>query len=153
MALNSYYHSVFTNDDGRLPLPPFPAQTDEAFGSPYLGKTVEKALTELKLNKVAGQDRVESRILKECAIEMAPLLHQIFCKSLEVSEVPEQWKRANIVPIHKKSIMGNFRPVACKVQQKILCSAIMSFLVSNNLINGPSLFGTMEGHGGQQQWR
>ena len=99
VALNSYYHSVFTYDDGRLPLPPFPAQTNEKLSDVHISvEAVEKALTELKPNKAAGPDRVESRILKECAVEMAPLLHQLFCKSLEVSEVPEQWKRANIVP-------------------------------------------------------
>ena len=49
---------------------------------------------------------------------------------------------ANIVPIHKggsKAVMGNFRPVALtsiisKVFERILCSAIMSFLVTNKLI-------------------
>ena len=49
---------------------------------------------------------------------------------------------ANIVPIHKggsKAVMGNFRPVALtsiisKVFERILCSAIMSFLMTNGLI-------------------
>ena len=63
---------------------------------------------------------------------------------MEEAVVPEQWKNANIVPIHKKgskSVMGNFWPVAltsiiCKVTEKILCVAIMSFLVNSNLISG-----------------
>ena len=56
--------------------------------------------------------------------------------------VPDQWKEAEIVPIHKggsKAIMANFRPVAltsivCKVFEKIICSAILAFLAAHHLI-------------------
>ena len=34
----------------------------------------------LNPNKVNGPDEVESRLVKECAEEMAPMLHQIFRK-------------------------------------------------------------------------
>ena len=85
---------------------------------------------------------MESRILKECAKELAPKFCQIFRKSMDDGMVPQRWKEANIVPIHKggsKATMSNFRPVAltsvmCKVMERIVCSAIMSHLVSNKLI-------------------
>ena len=56
------------------------------------------------------------------------------------------------MPIHKggsKAIMSNYRPVAltsaiCKVMEKILCSAIMSFLMRNNLIS-PQQHGFVHG--------
>ena len=56
------------------------------------------------------------------------------------------------MPIHKgrsKAIMSNYRPVAltsaiCKVMEKILCSAIMSFLMRNNLIS-PQQHGFVRG--------
>ena len=84
----------------------------------------------------------ESRLMKECAEELAPILHQIYRQSIDESEVPELWKEAEIVPIHKggsKAVMTNLRPVAltsvvCKVLEKILCSAILAFLTTNNLI-------------------
>ena len=84
-----------------------------------------------------------SRTMKECAKELAPHLCKIYQKSLDDGEVPQLWKEANIVPIHKsgsKAIMANFRPVAltsviCKVFERIICSAVMSFLMSNDLIS------------------
>ena len=142
-ALNTYYHSVFTRDDGSSPLPVFGARTDEKIQDVYIAtEQVEEVMLGLNPNKASGPDGVESRFLKECAVELAPILQEIYRKSLDVASVPPQWKEANIVPIHKggsKAVMGNFRPVALtsiisKVFERILCSAIMSFLVTNKLI-------------------
>ena len=80
--------------------------------------------------------------MKECAEDLAPILHQIYRSSLDETEVPCLWKEAEVVPIHKsgsKAVMANFRPVAltsiaCKVFEKILCAAILAFLTANNLI-------------------
>ena len=143
-ALNTYYHSVFTRDDGILAPPEFPDKTEERITDVFFTvETVEEKLLELDPNKAAGPDRIESRLMKECAEELAPILHQIYRKSIDESEVPEQWKEAEVVPIHKggsKAVMANFRPVAltsvvCKVLEKILCSAILAFLTTNNLIS------------------
>ena len=106
------------------------------------GLTVFFNFTAIFPNKAAGPDKVESRLLKDCATEMAPILCGIFRKSMDEGEVPNTWKEAHIIPIHKKgnkAIMGNFRPVAltsviCKVFEKIVCTAILSFLTRNDLI-------------------
>ena len=106
-------------------------------------EVVEEVLLGLDPNKAAGPDGMASRTLKECAKELSPYLCEIFRKSLDNGEVPQLWKEANIVPIHKsgsKAIMANFRPVAltsvvCKVMERIICSAIMSFLDTNRLIS------------------
>ena len=59
---------------------------------------------------------------------------------MDVGEVPEPWKEANIVQIHKtgsKTKMANFRPasVISRVCEKILCLTIMAFLTRNFLIS------------------
>ena len=115
-------------------------------------ESVEEIFTNLKPNKAAGPDGVESRLLKECAEDIAPILCEIFRKSLEEGEVPKQWKQANIILIHKKgnkAIMINFRPVALtsvisKVFEKIICAAIVCFLTRNNLIT-PQQHGFVKG--------
>ena len=141
-ALSSYYDTVFTRDDGKS-APNFPSQTEEKISDVYLSvEAVEEKLRELNPNKASGPDGVEGRILKECAVEIAPILLQIFRKSIDESEVPEQWKVAEIVPIHKggsKAVMANFRPVAltsvvCKVLERMICSAILAFLATHSLI-------------------
>ena len=46
---------------------------------------------------------------------MAPLLTLIFQASIQQGTVPDEWKKANVVPIHKKgsrSDLGNYRPVS-----------------------------------------
>ena len=142
-ALNTYYHSVFTRDDGMSAPPDFPERTKEKITDvEFMVETITEKLQELKPNKAAGPDKVEGRLLKECAEEVAPILQQIFRKSLDEAEVPRRWKEAEIVPIHKggsKAIMANFRPIAltsvvCKVMEKIVCSTILAFLTANQLI-------------------
>ena len=142
-SLNNYYHTVFTRDDG-TETPAFPDKTGEKIQDVIFSITdIEERLTQVNPNKAAGPDGIESRLMKTCAGEMAPILHKIYRKSLDEGEVPELWKEAEIVPIHKggsKAIMGNFRPVALtsvvsKIFEKIICSAIQTFLVTNDLIS------------------
>lgn len=151
-ALNEYYHSVFTYDDG-VNTPAFEEQTQDRLPDvTIMTETVEEVLLSLNVNKAAGPDGIESRMLKECAEEMAPKLQQIFRKSLDESVVPRQWKEAHIVPIHKggsKAVMANFRPVAltssiCKVLEKIICATMIGFLTNNHLIS-PQQHGFVRG--------
>ena len=152
-ALNTYYHSVFTDDDPLSASPSFPARTQERLSDvSFTTDSVEDVLGSLNANKASGPDGVETRLMKECAEEMAPKLQTIFRKSMDDGEVPQQWKEAHIVPIHKsgsKAIMSNFRPVAltsaiCKVMEKIICAVIISFLTINNLIT-PQQHGFVKG--------
>ena len=143
-ALNLYYHSVFTKDDPSEMAPSFPDQTPEQLTDiTFSVEKVQDILMTLNTNKAAGPDGIENRVMKECSEELAPRLQELFSKSMDKGEVPNQWREAHIVPIHKggsKAIMGNFRPVAltsavCKVMEKIVCSAILSFLTRHNLIS------------------
>ena len=143
-ALGTYYHTVFTQDDGTSAAPSFPVRTEERIEDViFTIEDVKEKLMDLKTNKAAGPDEVESYLLKECAEEAAPVLHEIFRKSLDEAEVPRRWKEAEIVPIHKggsKAVMSNFRPVeltsvVCKVLEQIVCSAILAFLTTNLLIS------------------
>ena len=99
-ALNSYYHSVFTRDGKSAP-PAFHKGTQECITDVgFMVETVKERLLEMNPNKAAGPDGVEGRLMKECADELAPVLHQIYQKSLDEAEVPGLWKEAEIVPIH-----------------------------------------------------
>ena len=59
---------------------------------------------------------------------------QIYRKSLDESEVPDRWKEAEIVLIHKggsKAVMASFHLVALT---SIVCK-VLAFLVTNTLIS------------------
>ena len=66
----------------------------------------------------------------------------MFNRSLEVNEVPQDWKRANVTPIFKKGnkcLVENYRPISLtvifgKVMEKILKKKIEKFASENNII-------------------
>ena len=72
-------------------------------------------LLALDSTKATGPDEIPSRLLKDTLWEIAPSLTQIFNKSLCLGEIPDEWKLANIIPIHKKgdkSQVENDRPIS-----------------------------------------
>jgi len=67
-----------------------------------LTNEVENHLKELDAHKSQGPDMISPRILKECTQQLSTLLHTLFNKSFTTGLIPQEWKMANITPIHKK---------------------------------------------------
>ncbi|CAB3995416.1 Hypothetical predicted protein, partial [Paramuricea clavata] len=63
---------------------------------------VYKVHTNIEPNKACGPDNLPGRILKEVAVEISPALAKLFNQSLFDGEFPQQWKMANLTPLHKK---------------------------------------------------
>ena len=91
---------------------------------------VYKLQKNLKAHKATGPDGISARLLKETASQVAPAITLLFQASLLQGSVPDEWKRANVVPIFKK---GNkhkaekYRPISltailCKLQEHIISS-------------------------------
>ena len=60
-----------------------------------------KLLKDLNPNKSPGPDNLGPRVLKELAEDIAPILLMISRRSLN-TEVPEDWRTANVTPVYKK---------------------------------------------------
>ena len=74
------------------------------------------------------------RMMKLCINTVAHLLTLICQNSIAAGTFPTQWKRANIVSIHKKNdkqIASNYRPVSLLP----VCSKIFEKLIFNNFLN------------------
>src|SRR3989442_12047029 len=89
---------------------------------------VKNAISEFKVNKSPGIDGITSTYAIKIKDIVAQPLRLLFNKSIDTTEIPNDWKKANITPIFKKgkrSSAENYRPVSLttffgKVMEKIV---------------------------------
>ena len=73
------------------------------------------AIKLLNVKKAHGHDGTSIRMLKMCITSISKPLTLIYKSCLSQETFPEVWKKANIIPIHKKSdksIISNYRPIS-----------------------------------------
>ena len=126
--MNSYFSSVFTVED-YANLPELNYSVDEQPENIHCSKReVVKHLQALKPNKSPGPDYIPSHILQVCANELALSITVLLNKSFSTGAVPDEWKSADISPIHKKGSKykrENFcqislTSIVCKIGEKIV---------------------------------
>ncbi|CAM4502766.1 unnamed protein product [Lepidochelys kempii] len=141
-VLNAFFASVFTNKVS--------SQT-AALGITKWGRdgqpsveieVVRDYLEKLDVHKSMGPDKLHPRVLKELAAVIAEPLAIIFENSWRTGEVPDDWKKANVVPIFKKGKKedpGNYRPVSLtsvpgKIMEQVLKESILKHLHERKVI-------------------
>ena len=76
------------------------------------------------MNIASGPDGVPTYLLRELSHELAPILASFFQQSLDQGQLPNDWIKANVVPILKKGkrcLASNYRPLSLtSVTSKIL---------------------------------
>ena len=103
---------------------------------------IRKIIQNLNPNKAHGHDNISIRMLKICGWFIYGPLELIFKEALSTGLFPSNWKKGNIVPIHKKGekqIFKNYRPVSLfpicgKILERLIFSELFNFLIKNNLI-------------------
>ena len=119
-------------------------ETTERISSFDISKDeITKIIRSLDPNKAYGHDGNSIRMLKLCASSISKPLFLLFKHSLESECFPNEWKKANIVPIHKKvdkQLIQNYRPVSLlpicgTFFEKIISSSLFKYLGNNNLLN------------------
>ena len=96
----------------------------------------------MNANKAHGPDDISVKMIKLCPNALCAPLKLIFNNILATGIYPDQWKMANVTPVHKKDnkqIINNYRPISllpifAKVSEKIIFKNLCNHLVSNNLI-------------------
>jgi hypothetical protein len=140
--LNNYFASVFTPDLNNG-IPVITRQDNVELNSFVISKNdVVKKLENLKNSSSCGPDGIPNLILKQFSHILSGPLTTIFNKSLQTSEVPDDWKLGDITPIHKKgskSLPEHYRPVqqnpaACKIFESLIKDRIVQHLQVNNLL-------------------
>ncbi|NWZ98260.1 PO11 protein, partial [Nesospiza acunhae] len=155
-VLNAYFASVFS---GKMTCPQdtcLPGLVDgvrEQNGPPIIQEeTVKELLKCLDVHKSMGPDGIHPRVMRELANELAKPLSIIYQQSWFTGEVPDDWKLANVIPIHKKGAKedpGNYRPVSLtsvpgKIMEQFMLSAITKNLQDGQGIR-PSQHGFRRG--------
>ena len=81
-------------------------------------------------------------MVKLCGQHLCVPLKIIFENILETGIFPDQWKEANVTPVHKKNdkqIISNYRPISllpilAKVFERIIFKNLYNYLIDNKLL-------------------
>lgn len=92
-------------------------------------------------NKTSKADDISIIIIKKTFVVLGKVLLRIINKSIISKEVPDEWKQAYVVPLHKKGSLSsaqNFRPITnvpviCKIVEKIVFEQVDNYLRRNSL--------------------
>ena len=109
---------------------------DAGFQVKITEKDVNAVLKHLKKDKSQGPDEIHPMLLREAADELTSPLTKLFNQTMKEGHIPQDWKRANITPIHKKGRKDeaeNYRPISltsvvCKVIEQVMKKQITDFL-------------------------
>ena len=141
---NKYFASVYTVEDTQV-LPTLESRSGENY-LPSINITadsIELKLKKLNTSKSAGPDKLHAKILHELRKEISKPLCIIFTKSLVEGKLPDDWKKANIKPLHKKgnkNMVSNYRPVSltsicCKTMERLVRDDMVKHLENNLLLS------------------
>ena len=100
-------------------------------------------LKSLDANKAHGHDDISIRMLKLSQKSILKPLKLILENCLKTRLFPDQWKKANVVPIHKKGdkqLTENYRPVSLlticgKVFERLIFNSLFNYFIENNLLS------------------
>ncbi|KAJ7424045.1 hypothetical protein WISP_30588 [Willisornis vidua] len=118
-VLNTCFTSVFTSKtcDSQDNWPWEVIDNDRKLNNPpkFQKDTASDLLKHFDAQKSMGPDGIHPRVMRELAEELAKTLFIIYQQSWLSGEVPDDWKLANVMSIHKKGCKedpGNYRPVS-----------------------------------------
>ena len=104
---------------------------------------IKDILINLDVSKAHGPDGISGKMISICGEHLSIPLEIIFNNIIETGEFPDQWKLANVTPIHKKKdkqIHTNYRPISllpllAKIFDKAIFKHLYNYFFSNSLIS------------------
>ena len=119
-------------------------ETNEVLDNFFFSVTdISNIINNLDPNKSHGYDNISVRLIKICGLSICKPLNIIFSNCLSQGIFPEYWKKANVVPVHKKNekyLLSNYRPISLlpifsKIFERLIFNSIYNYLISNNLLS------------------
>ena len=121
--------------------------------SPITHMEVHKSLLQICTKKSKGADDLSPYLLQLSAGIIAVPLAHIFNLSLTSGTIPEIWKNAQVIPLHKggsQADLNNYRPISklcclAKILESLVSFQLRAFLNIHNLLQ-PQQSGFRPGH-------
>ena len=109
----------------------------------FSSSDIIKIISRLDPNKAHGHDMLSIRMIKLCGNSICKPLSIIFKDCLSEGKFPHEWKKANVVPLHKKGnkqSLENYRPISLlpicsKIFERLIYNEMFTFFTENNLIS------------------
>ena len=107
----------------------------------FTDNDIGKIIKCLDPNKAHGHDMISTCMLKICRDSIYKPLRLIFRASLDRGTFPLCWKKASVVPIHKKCDKKSIKdykpvfPICAKILERLLYNEMFSFFIGNGLIS------------------
>ena len=109
---------------------------------------ISKIINNLDPNKAHGHDMLSIRMIKLCGNSISKPLSITFNDCLKEGKFPSDWKKAHVVPVHKKGdkqCLKNYRPISLlPICSKIFYNELFTFFTDSNL-NSPNQSGFRPG--------
>ena len=110
---------------------------------PFSDNIVINIIRNFNVNKAHVHHDISIRMIKMCNESLLRPLSILFRNSLKSSIYPSTWKKANVIPVHKKDdkqCVNNYRPVSLlpvfeKIFEKLIFNEIYCFLDREKLLN------------------
>jgi len=142
-AFNKYFASVGVVDDGVTPCVdnvPLGSILDSICIS---DSDVLHSIRRLKCNLSSGPDNIPPMLIKKLCSSLCKPLSLLFNQFISVGFVPDDWRKAVVVPVFKKGAAGllsNYRPISLtyvlsKVMERIVSRKVCNHLRLNNILS------------------
>ena len=100
---NTFFADQCTPINNSSTLPPFEYKVNSKIEDVSFSELeIVSIIRSLNSNKAHGWDGISIRMIKICDETIALPLKIIFDTALKSGSYPDKWKRANVVPVHKK---------------------------------------------------
>ena len=150
---NNFFISICTPIDNTSCLPTFSYRTGSRIKSFQITENDILAIRKtLDPNKSHGFDNISIKMIKTCRRSLILPLKIIFKHSLKKGTFPKIWKKANVVPVHKKDdkiLVKNYCPISLlpifvKMFERGIYNFLYNYFQSNRLFT-PSQSGFLPG--------
>ena len=140
---NTFFADQCTPINNSSILPPFEYKINSNIENiSFSEHEIVSIIRSLNSSKAHGWDGVSIRMIKMCDESITPL-KIIFDTALKSGIYPDKWKRANVVPVHKKeskNILKNYIPISLlpicgNFFEKCIYNSLYSYLESSNILS------------------